>query len=58
MTYNTKNLLPATGYYNQLMREIDDAHWMGKTDDAETLELHAEDVKTYVDKGEAWYPTF
>ena len=36
--YNTKHLLPATGYYNQLMREIDDAYWIGNGDDVEHLE--------------------
>jgi hypothetical protein len=48
--------MPATGYYNQLMREIDDALWSGKKVDS--LELIAQDVKQYVDTGEAWYPNF
>ena len=54
--FNTTNLMPATGYYNQLMREIDDALWSGKK--ADSLELIAQDVKQYVDTGEAWYPNF
>jgi hypothetical protein len=54
--FNTTNLMPATGYYNQLMREIDDALWSGKKVDS--LELIAQDVKQYVDTGEAWYPNF
>jgi hypothetical protein len=54
--FNTTNLMPATGYYNQLMREIDDALWSGKKVDR--LELIAQDVKQYVDKGDAWYPNF
>jgi hypothetical protein len=48
--------MPATGYYNQLMREIDEALWLGKKVDR--LELIAQDVKQYVDKGDAWYPNF
>ena len=56
--YNTKHLLPATGYYNQLMREIDDAYWIGN-DNVSHLESEAEYVKReYVDKGELWYPDF
>tara|TARA_R110000822_G_scaffold93014_1_gene214332 strand:- start:1783 stop:1959 length:177 start_codon:yes stop_codon:yes gene_type:complete len=54
--FNTTHLLPATGYYNQLMREIDEALWLG--DKPDTLENIAEDVKQYVDLGEAWYPKF
>ena len=54
--FNTSNLMPATGYYNQLMREIDDALWIGNK--AEALETIAEDVKQYVGMGEAWYPKF
>lgn len=54
--FNTKNLLPATGYYNQLMREIDDALWLGE--DVDSKESVAETVKQYVDRGDAWYPLF
>jgi uncharacterized ferritin-like protein (DUF455 family) len=54
--FNTTNLLPATAYHNQLMREIDDALWIGNK--VEPLEIIAEDVKQYVDMGESWYPTF
>lgn len=57
--YNTKHLLPATGYYNQLMREIDDAYWIGEGDDVSHLEAQADDVKrNYIDKGDVWYPNF
>ena len=59
MSYNTKHLLPATGYYNQLMREIDDAFWIGKGDEVDHLEAQADDIKrNYIDKGEVWYPDF
>ena len=54
--FNTSNLLPATGYYNKLMREIDEAYWMGE--DTAILETEAETVKRYVDRGEQWYPTY
>lgn len=54
--YNTKHLLPATGYHNQLMREIDDAYWLGS--EADALEAEADTVKEYVERGEAWYPLF
>ena len=56
MKFNTTNLLPATTYHNQLMREIDDALWLGNK--VEALEVIAQDVKQYVDAGEAWYPKF
>lgn len=58
-SFNTKHLLPATGYYNQLMREIDDAFWIGKGDEVDHLEAQADDIKrNYIDKGEVWYPDF
>lgn len=58
-SFNTKHLLPATGYYNQLMREIDDAYWIGEDDTAETLTIEANNIKeNYVDRGLTWYPTF
>lgn len=57
MKFNTTNLLPATTYHNQLMREIDDALWTGSASVA-ALEIAAADVKEYVDRGEAWYPKF
>jgi hypothetical protein len=56
--FNTSHLLPATGYYNQLMREIDDAYWIG-SGDVVHLEAQADDIKrNYIDKGEVWYPDF
>jgi len=56
--FNTSHLLPATGYYNQLMREIDDAYWIGNSD-VDHLEAKADDIKrNYIDKGEVWYPDF
>ena len=55
--FNTTNLMPATGYHNQLMREIDDALWSGDLN-VSALETIAADVKQYVDRGEAWYPEF
>jgi|TARA_R110000764_G_scaffold56755_1_gene123757 hypothetical protein len=54
--FNTTNLLPATGYYNKLMRDIDEAAWLGNN--ADTLENIADDVKQYVDMGATWYPKF
>ena len=54
--FNTTNLLSATAYHNQLLREIDDALWVGNK--VEALETIASDVKQYVDRDEAWYPTF
>lgn len=57
--FNTQHLLPATGYYNKLMREVDEAFWIGENDTAELLEREAKHIKeSYVDKGEVWYPTF
>ena len=57
--FNTKYLLPATGYYNKLMREIDDADWIGDSTTSALLEDLAREVKkNYVDKGELWYPDF
>lgn len=59
MKNNTDNLLPATGYYNNLMRQIDDAYWIGDTDEAAFLCEEAKHIKEeYVDKGAAWYPQF
>ena len=57
-SFNTQHLLPSTGYYNQLMREIDEAYWLGNDDEAEQKQLTADDVKHYIDKGDVWYPTF
>ena len=57
-SFNTQHLQPATGYHNKLMREIDDAYWLGKGDEAQGLELTASDVQRYIDKGSSWYPTF
>jgi len=56
--FNTTHLLPAVGYHNQLMREIDDAYWLGNDDDAESLQLTADDVQKCIDKGDVWYPLF
>jgi len=57
--FNTTHLLPATGYYNHLMREIDDALWLDPDADVGPLEATLDDVKrNYVDKGEVWYPEF
>lgn len=59
MEFNTKHLLPSTGYYNQLMREIDDADWLGEYDTADQLRKEAEHVKReHIDKGDVWYPLF
>ena len=59
MKFNTENLLSATGYYNNLMRQIDEADWIGKYDEADFLREEAAHIKEeYVDKGAAWYPQF
>jgi hypothetical protein len=50
--------MPSQGYYNKLMREIDEAYWLGNDVEAQVLELKSIDVKQYIDKGETWYPLF
>lgn len=57
-SFNTKHLQPATGYYNKLMQEIDEAYWLGNDDETPVLEQQADDVKRYIDEGSTWYPTF
>lgn len=58
-SFNTKHLRPAQNYYNKLMQEIDEAHWIGETDSAEFMQGQAEHIKIhYLDKGEVWYPDF
>ena len=57
-SFNTKHLQPATGYHNKLMREIDEAYWLGNDAEAQVLEVQASDVKRYVDAGSSWYPLF
>ena len=56
--FNTKHLKPAPGYYNNLMRQIDDAYWLGNDEDAKFFENEAEYVKGELDKGAVWLPEF
>ena len=57
-SFNTKHLMPSQAYHNKLMKEIDEAYWLGNDDVAKTLEPQADDVKRYVDAGHTFYPTF
>jgi len=57
--FNTKHLIPSQRYHNDLMKQIDEAYWIGETDGVEALEIEAKHIKEqYVDKGEVWYPKF
>jgi hypothetical protein len=60
MSYNTKNLVVATGYYHELQRDIDDAYWCGMGDmpSIRFKEILIQDVKEHIDRGDAWYPKF
>lgn len=57
-SFNTEYLMPTQGYYNQLKREIDDAFWEGDDDEANRLELIADDVEQTLTKGSSWHPLF
>lgn len=52
-------LIPAQDYHNRLMKQIDDAYWIGDSEEAEFLEREAEHIKkNYLDEGHVWYPSF
>ena len=57
-SFNTQHLMPSQWYHNKLMQEIDEAYWMGNEDEANVLELQADDVKQYIKEGKTWYPQF
>jgi hypothetical protein len=50
--------MPSQWYHNKLMQEIDEAYWIGNEDEANVLELKADDVKQYIKEGKTWYPQF
>lgn len=54
--YNTDYIVPAAEYQNSLLRQIDNNIWEGE--DVYALELELEDVNSYVERGEKWYPLF
>jgi len=57
-SFNTQHLMPSQWYHNKLMQEIDEAYWIGNEDEANVLELKADDVKQYIKEGKTWYPQF
>jgi hypothetical protein len=58
MSFTDDRLVPAQEYHNRLMKQIDDAYWMGNDDDAKFFENEAEYVKGELDKGAVWLPEF
>jgi len=52
-------LIPAQEYHNRLMKQIDDAYWIGEAEEGEFLQREADHIKKhYLDEGEVWYPSF
>ena len=57
-TQGTAKVVPIEQYYNDLMRIIDDADWIGDEDTVKLFMPEKEQIKRDMDEGELWYPNF
>jgi len=55
---NTKHVVPIHSYYVELSKSIDDADWLGDTDQADILQKEHDHIKELIDQGETYYPKF
>jgi hypothetical protein len=56
--YNTNNLVPIGGYARDIMKEIEEADWIGKPEDADNLREELDTVHQMQTNGATWYPLF
>ena len=57
-TQGVAQVIPIEQYYNDLMRIIDDADWIGDEDTVKLFMPEKEQIKRDMDDGELWYPNF
>ena len=57
-TEGIAQVIPIEQYYNDLMRIIDDADWIGDDDTVKLFMPEKEQIKKDMDDGELWYPNF
>ena len=57
-TQGVAHVIPIEQYYNDLMRIIDDADWIGDEDTVKLFMPEKEQIKKDMDDGELWYPNF
>lgn len=56
--YNTENLAGINAYHNNLAKQIDEAEWIGKLDEADTLRDELQYIEKLRDGGALYVPLF
>jgi hypothetical protein len=54
--YNIDNLIPLTNYQKKLIRDIEEAEWLG--DNTDSLQNDYDDVIRLVKQGDVYIPMF